>query len=46
MLGKLARGTALLFLVTMIAVWALSVGKNETAQPQPPANSQAEYLFV
>jgi hypothetical protein len=44
MLGKLARGTMLLFLATMIAFYALSVGKKETA----PAQSQqsVRYLFV
>jgi hypothetical protein len=44
MFGKLARGTALLFLATMIAVWALSVGKKETAPPS--AGPQVEYLYV
>jgi hypothetical protein len=44
MFGKLARGTALLFLGTMIAVWALSVGKKETTAR--PAGPQIEYLYV
>lgn len=44
MFGKLARGTALLFLATMIAVWALSVGKKDAAPSS--AGSQIEYLYV
>lgn len=44
MFGKLARGTALLFLATLIAVWALSAGKKDTAPPS--AGSQIEYLYV
>jgi hypothetical protein len=45
MLARLARGTALLFLVAMFAFWALSVGKNETAA-QPQSGTQIEYLYV
>ena len=44
MVGKLARGTMLLFLATMIAIYALSVGKKETTPVQ--SEQPVQYLFV
>ena len=44
MLGMFARGTLLLFVATMIAVYALSVGKKEPAPAQ--SEQPVQYLFV
>jgi hypothetical protein len=44
MLGKLARAITVLFFVTMIAVYALSVAKTETAAPQD--DQQVYYVFT
>lgn len=43
MLATLARGSVLLFLATMLVVWALSLGKSE---PRQPSNEQVvDYLY-
>ena len=44
MLGKLARAITVLFFVTMIAVYALAVGKSEPASAQD--DQQVYYLVT
>ena len=44
MLGKLARAITVLFFFTMIAVYAVSVSKSESAPAQN--DQQVYYLFV
>ncbi|HEY6023703.1 MAG TPA: hypothetical protein VIV34_05935 [Pseudolabrys sp.] len=45
MVGRIARGTYVVVVTTMIVAWAFSLGKEAPAEPQQPSQ-QIWYVFA
>ena len=47
MVGRVARGTYVLVVTTLVVAWVFSLAKEAPAQPQqPPAAEQIWYIFA